>query len=267
MVIEVNFSIRVVDIVRSFAIPHAGVSIAPLAVSVAPNAPPPGSSTFQVATDSQGRAQFSNVEVGTYTVAIQAHRYRAVTVDGVIIEENNQSSIDRSSGRLIPPGSVINVQGSVPLVKLDPVDYLRFDGSELCWMKGIHQHRCWRAVSGRTGYQSSSHQRTVGMGPLPEGAWHVRQSRYQFIGSRNPAEQLAGEFGRTAWPGGESAWGRHRIWLDPMRGTNTYSRSGFSIHGGDDPGSAGCIDMTTNMSNFIREFHRHGRNLELEVRY
>ena len=39
------------------------------------------------------------------------------------------------------------------------------------------------------------------------------------------------------------AWGVRRIWLEPDSKTNTYSRKGFTIHGGWNKGSAGCIDI------------------------
>ena len=44
-------------------------------------------------------------------------------------------------------------------------------------------------------------------------------------------------------PSGLSDWGDWRAPLSPMAGTNTYGRSGFFLHGGLFPGSAGCIDV------------------------
>lgn len=38
-------------------------------------------------------------------------------------------------------------------------------------------------------------------------------------------------------------WGDWRITLKPCCGTETFGRSGFFIHGGARPGSAGCIDI------------------------
>ena len=69
----------------------------------------------------------------------------------------------------------------------------------------------------------------------------------------------------TAWPGGESSWGQHRIWLEPAPGTVTHGRSGFSIHGGDTPGSAGCIDLTHSIGEFADEFVKYGKDLVLTV--
>ncbi|OJT23973.1 hypothetical protein BO221_16965 [Archangium sp. Cb G35] len=73
--------------------------------------------------------------------------------------------------------------------------------------------------------------------------------------------------GRGGWPGGESSWGKHRIWLKPKSGTKTYGRSGFSIHGGDNPGSAGCIDLVGQMPNFVKMFRAYGKDMDLTVKY
>lgn len=38
-------------------------------------------------------------------------------------------------------------------------------------------------------------------------------------------------------------WGLYRVPLHPQRGTNTFGRTGFFLHGGKRPGSAGCVDL------------------------
>jgi hypothetical protein len=38
-------------------------------------------------------------------------------------------------------------------------------------------------------------------------------------------------------------WGDWRVPLTPIGGTNTQGRSGFFLHGGSYPGSAGCVDV------------------------
>lgn len=146
---------------------------------------------------------------------------------------------------------------------------LTFNGARLCWnwLDGGKPPVCWKAVSGRSGYQAKEHQNLRDKGPLPEGTWLVKQGEYQRMPERSLLEQLVNELGRGGWPGGESSWGRHRIWLSPKVGTETHGRSGFSIHGGSDPGSAGCIDLTSNMESFARMFRKYGRDLELMVKY
>lgn len=44
-------------------------------------------------------------------------------------------------------------------------------------------------------------------------------------------------------PGFGADWGDWRTPMKPNAGTNTYGRSGFYMHGGSLPGSAGCIDV------------------------
>ncbi len=149
-----------------------------------------------------------------------------------------------------------------------PGETLTFNGKYLIWLGQQNDKKYeWRAISGKSGYQSGKHQKLADKGPIPEGTWLVKQNQSQAIGDRAWYEVIAAELGRTAWPGGESAWGKHRIWLEPADDTNTHSRTGFSIHGGDDPGSAGCIDLTKNMQDFISKFIRYGHDMILKVKY
>lgn len=164
-------------------------------------------------------------------------------------------------------GMGVTVINMPPMVIHGHANRLVFDGRALKWIRGGNTYKSWPAVSGRPGFQSKRHQRLKDKGPLPEGKWAVRRCEYQRMAPRSWIERIAAELGRTAWPGGKSAWGRNRVWLHPLPGTNTYGRSGFSIHGGDSPGSAGCIDLTSSMPDFTREFLKHGKDLELEVRY
>ena len=146
-------------------------------------------------------------------------------------------------------------------------EQLLFDGQKLRWLRGGRTIASWQAVSGKEGYQKKGYQSVSDKGPIPEGLWEVRQSEYQRMPDRGIAEALLAEVGGSAWPWGESAWGQHRIWLHPAPGTNTLNRSGFSIHGGDEPGSAGCIDLTSNMPYFVERFRTYGRDLRLRVKY
>lgn len=147
---------------------------------------------------------------------------------------------------------------------------LHFDGKFLLWREvtdcKILRHS-WSAVSGRAGYQTKEYQKLADKGPLPEGQWLVKPTEYQSAEHRSLLEKAKNEFGRGKWPGGASSWGLHRIWLHPELGTNTYGRSGFSIHGGTTAGSAGCIDMTDQITAFVKMFLDYGRTIELEAKY
>lgn len=164
----------------------------------------------------------------------------------------------------IPPQEIVFEDGDTIVVEKDK---LVFDGKTLEWFRGGESIASWPAMSGKPDHQGKDHQSTKNKGPLPEGKWEVRQSEYQKMGDRSAWEAIKGELGGSAWPGGESSWGRHRIWLHPKAGTKTFERSGFSIHGGDDPGSAGCIDLTTHMPYFVQKFLSYGHDVELEVKY
>ena len=124
----------------------------------------------------------------------------------------------------------------------------------------------WPGVSGRAGYQDPRFQGVVDKGPLPEGFYLARQSALQ-TRPTGAWESIKGFFGRGTWPGGQASWGDYRVWLDPFRGTDTLGRSGFSIHGGAVPGSAGCIDLCGAMPSFADAFRATGRDLVLRVQY
>jgi hypothetical protein len=38
-------------------------------------------------------------------------------------------------------------------------------------------------------------------------------------------------------------WGEYRVPMYPTQGTDTYGRTNFFLHGGEKPGSAGCVDI------------------------
>lgn len=123
----------------------------------------------------------------------------------------------------------------------------------------------WNATSGREGYQSSEYQSTRGKGPIPEGSYMLGET--QSYSSTSGWDKFKGNFGAGTWPGGTDAWGDTKTWLTPVKGTNTYGRSGFSIHGGKTPGSAGCIDLTKNNKSFHNWLKSYGKPVKLNVNY
>lgn len=149
-----------------------------------------------------------------------------------------------------------------------PKPHLTFDGSRLCWIGVPHQGKCWNGVSGAKGFQSKEHQDVKDKGPLPEGRWRVRQDRYQKFDDIPLWNQL---ISRTPWlglwPGGPTAWGRNRIWIEPAPGTISRGRTDLAIHGGDYQGSAGCVDLTHQMPDFTKHFRNYGGDMDLIVKY
>ena len=164
-----------------------------------------------------------------------------------------------------------------------------FDGKKLMFLQDGIPVRWFDAVSGREGYQKSQYQNLANKGPIPEGTYDVKQdelSYYSFLpGSfwSHPVDNFfmipnasinwfttkaLGGFGKFGkFPGGRGAWGNSKISLLPREGQEMYGRSGFTIHGGKRPGSAGCIDLTNQNDAFTDLFKKIGRDLKLTVKY
>ena len=155
-------------------------------------------------------------------------------------------------------------------VNVKPGQYAVFDGKKFTLYENDKPIMSWDAVSGKDGYRSPEYQNLKDTGPIPEGTYVARQSELQrmsptdwIIGwSRLLSEDLGGK-----WPGSEYSWGNSRVWLEPSKETNTYGRDDFSIHGGWVPGSAGCIDLTSNIDNFVALFDYIGNDLIIKVEY
>lgn len=148
---------------------------------------------------------------------------------------------------------------------------LLFDGKSLQWRQGEHIVISWPAYSGAEEYftaedYSIEAQKKRDEGPIPAGWYRVPQDRYQER-PNDMWERIKNSLGGGSWRGGKRSWGNHRIWLEPEAGTNTYGRSGLTIHGGDEPGSRGCIDLVQNMESFARWFTAYGKDMRLEVAY
>ena len=145
-----------------------------------------------------------------------------------------------------------------------------FDGKKFTLYENDKPIMSWDAVSGAKGYQSPEYQSVKDKGTIPEGTYVARQSELQrmspidwIIGwSRLLSEDLGGK-----WPGSSYSWGNSRVWLEPSKENNTYGRDDFSIHGGWVPGSAGCIDLTSNIDNFVALFEVLGNDLIIRVEY
>src|SRR3712207_6723615 len=119
---------------------------------------------------------------------------------------------------------------------------LAFNGSRLLFVTGGALHS-FKAVSGRATPEgkfiySAARQRQKGIGPIPEGIYWIQPS----------------EIWENAWyrRASTSAWGNYRISIHPFTTTATFGRGGFFIHGGDTPGSAGCIDLAGEMDAFMK---------------
>lgn len=122
----------------------------------------------------------------------------------------------------------------------------------------------WNAVSGNEGFQDSKFEKISSMGPIPTGVYVARQEKLQHI---TPYGLVAGVANKGTWPGSLYSWGSSRISLEASRETDTYNRGGFYIHGGWEPGSNGCIDLTSQMGDFTKWFETNGQDLIVNVKY
>lgn len=200
----------------------------------------------------------------------EATKARGIPVDSMDWETFLSYIRIRASDLLSP---YINTLSSAISSHVARVASLLFDGEYLHWQELGHSgySTSWVAYSGRKEYlrnkdYSIKAQAHKFRGPIPEGFYIASQAEYQ----ERPEEiwsWVKHSVGKGAWPGGNRSWGKSRIWLEPENGTETYGRSGFSIHGGTDPGSAGCIDLVESMNDFASRFRQYGRSLRLYVDY
>ena len=137
--------------------------------------------------------------------------------------------------------------------------YMTFDGQNLGLYNSNGQVDVLDAQSGKDNFQSAKYQNRANAGPLPEGTYYADQDQRQNLTLKKLVLKLGEKVGlntdqKVAWSGYPWSWGLRRVWLKPDENTNTYGRSGFSIHGGLSKGSAGCIDIpwqTKQLSDYL----------------
>ena len=123
--------------------------------------------------------------------------------------------------------------------------------------------RTFRAVSGKpTGTKpdtgepvfdySQAGQKQAAKGPIPAGLYWVRPD----------------EIWENAWykRGSTTSWGNYRLTIHPFDTTQTHGRGGFFLHGGSNPGSIGCIDLTADIDRFMQDLRREvGTNTVCQI--
>ena len=154
-----------------------------------------------------------------------------------------------------------NISENIENLKNDPNCYMTFDGQNLnLYNNGLVDSL--DAQSGHDDFQSSIYQSVKNKGPLPEGTYYANQDQRQNIDLADAAYGtgigIANFFGanidRGRWNGGPFSWGLKRVWLQPDEANQMYGRDKFSIHGGFNKGSAGCIDIpwqTDDLSDYL----------------
>ncbi len=141
---------------------------------------------------------------------------------------------------------------------------LTFNGNFLT-MTGGNMPGVFTAVSGKKQHgnihflYSPDVQKLRNQGPIPAGIYWV-----------SPAELWERPFYDIVTS--QDGWGNYRLTIHPYPSTQTYGRGGFFIHGGKNPGSAGCIDLWSSADRFFEQLKKElGGNydcyIQLTVRY
>lgn len=106
------------------------------------------------------------------------------------------------------------------------------------------------------------------LGPIPEGDYLLGQGTGE---DYNNKEEMSfwNEYirGRSPWYKNPVAWGKSRIPIRSLPTTNTFGRHSMYVHGGNVPGSAGCIDLTYANDDFYNDFKNYNGTLPLKVKY
>ncbi len=140
------------------------------------------------------------------------------------------------------------------LSKRDSNCEAEFDGENLNLYKDGKLLSSMKAMSGLPEYQKKEYQSLEGAGPIPDGTYYINKNLVDKYGVRDWLKDMFTS--ETNWSGGEDAWGNIRYWLDPDPKTDTMDRDGFSIHGGKNFGSAGCIDLEKNIEPFMNQVNK-----------
>lgn len=137
------------------------------------------------------------------------------------------------------------------------------------------------AVSGRPNDggkfdYSIERQTKANIGPIPEGTYSINP---QMIQKLDLTDDIIGKgmawtqsFGKKVggWPGGSYSWGMERLEINPSSvQIGDVIRSGFTIHVGAKPGSAGCIDLMRCETLFFEKLRNYtiGSKVMLKVDY
>jgi hypothetical protein len=105
---------------------------------------------------------------------------------------------------------------------------------------------------------SKERQKVKSTGPIPEGLYSITTDDFQRRQDKSSLYQFLFYHGFPKTFSDES-WGPYRWGVKPEQ-AETYGRDGFTIHGGWEWGSAGCIDLTGGIDDFTKLFLRNFSN-------
>lgn len=115
---------------------------------------------------------------------------------------------------------------------------LLFDGEKVYVMdKEGNKIYSTTATSGKGEHMNNpSSQNVENLGPIPQGIYSYNNSKWKTMTKWQQCKRLI--------RGGD--WGTHNVPLDVVN-NNHSTRRGFYLHGGIIKGSAGCIDVGSNI--------------------
>jgi len=140
-------------------------------------------------------------------------------------------------------------------------DYLLFDRKYI-YLKAQNGRvkKKWVATSGKLN-ATISDQNKKDFGPLPEGDYTVKFSAT--LDYKNNTSL----WDKIKWLWKSPAWGFVATPLEPSPKNEMVDRGNFYIHGGNEPGSEGCIDLTNKNQNFHTFLRLYKRDVKLIVKY
>lgn len=174
-----------------------------------------------------------------------------------------------------------NYNDDMELITPLPEPEAEFDGSSFSVQRnGINQAN-WPARAGLSGYQNRASTSIPNKGPTPEGSYIINPKKLQsnngFLWDflKDTAGKITGKndlsfkniYNKNFWKIYSSGWGNYRIPLEPTDNTKTFGRNQMYIHGGNELGSAGCIDLGPNMDKFAPYIKSAKKPIKVRVKY
>ncbi len=104
-------------------------------------------------------------------------------------------------------------------------------------------------TSGRDGITDTG---VKNFGPIPKGTYVLDPSE---VSEGNIVRDFLGD------------WGEYRVPLQPLHNTDTKGRDGFFLHGGEIPGSAGCLDVGENDNTIFDWIKQYKKPITVKIYY
>ncbi|MCP4183290.1 MAG: DUF2778 domain-containing protein [Hyphomicrobiales bacterium] len=142
---------------------------------------------------------------------------------------------------------------SVLEMRLAP-DKLAFDGYFLTWSSSGNSTK-YTAFSGQA--NESAKESVKDLGPIPQGEYAIDPGNIETFEESDD-------------------WGSYRVKSDPIKKTVKRMekcfgviRTGMYIHGGNELGTAGCIELNadTEEKAFFAKLEKYGKKIQLIVKY